>query len=341
MRRWWAGCSSGRWSCCSTSRPRGGALARLRQASCCGSAFSGSLASLWWIVPLLVHVRYGIDFLQFTEQPRTIWSTNSVTEALRLMALLDLATSGYGFHGVTRPVVHRRRATLLFNPLVVGASLLVPALALTGLLWTRRFRYAPFFLLLAGRGGSGRSRWPGSRRAHRSATRMEWVYKHVFVLRFMRTTQKAAPLVAMGVAGLLGLGGAAGLGAAARAARRTRPGSAALVGAPVALAALIVLAALPLVRGTAIERQVTWDRDPGRLDGRREGPRPRRCPRTRARMVLPGQVFALLPLGRHGRHDPAPLTDRPVAVRYETALLRLHAGGPAGDGGRAGPAAAG
>ena len=38
----------------------------------------GVLASLWWIVPLFVHVRYGIDFLQFTEQPRSIWGTNSI-----------------------------------------------------------------------------------------------------------------------------------------------------------------------------------------------------------------------------------------------------------------------
>ena len=35
---------------------------------------------------------------------------------------------------------------------------------------------------------------------------MEWVYRHVPLVRFMRTTQKAAPLVAIGVAGLLGAG---------------------------------------------------------------------------------------------------------------------------------------
>ena len=45
----------------------------------------GTLASLWWIVPLVVHARFGIDFLQFTEQPRTIWATTSAPEALRLM----------------------------------------------------------------------------------------------------------------------------------------------------------------------------------------------------------------------------------------------------------------
>ena len=45
----------------------------------------GLLASLWWIVPLALSSRYGIDFLQFTEQPRSIWGTNSAPEALRLM----------------------------------------------------------------------------------------------------------------------------------------------------------------------------------------------------------------------------------------------------------------
>ena len=38
----------------------------------------GILASLWWIVPLSLHSSYGIDFLQFTEQPRTIWGTNAI-----------------------------------------------------------------------------------------------------------------------------------------------------------------------------------------------------------------------------------------------------------------------
>ena len=32
----------------------------------------GTVVSLWWIAPLVVHARYGIDFLQFTEQPRSI-----------------------------------------------------------------------------------------------------------------------------------------------------------------------------------------------------------------------------------------------------------------------------
>ena len=44
-----------------------------------------ALVSAWWIVPLLVQGRYGVDFLTFTEQPGTIWSTTSLSESLRLM----------------------------------------------------------------------------------------------------------------------------------------------------------------------------------------------------------------------------------------------------------------
>ena len=90
----------------------------------------GVLASLWWIAPLLVHVKYGIDFLQFTEQPSSIWATNSVTESLRLMGYWT-SYIGVGF-GITRPFFSDG-GTMLFNPFVVGASLLLPALALAGL----------------------------------------------------------------------------------------------------------------------------------------------------------------------------------------------------------------
>src|SRR4051812_24888643 len=39
------------------------------------AALATVLVSAWWIVPLLVQSRYGVDFLRFTEQPGTIWST--------------------------------------------------------------------------------------------------------------------------------------------------------------------------------------------------------------------------------------------------------------------------
>ena len=218
---------------------------------------SATLASLWWIVPLLVHARYGTDFLQFTEQPRSIWGTNASTEALRLMAYWT-SYIGVGFYGLDYPFFSEA-GTLLFNPLVVGASLLLPALAVTGFVWTRRQRYAPFLALVLVVGVVIEvAAFPPGTPAREG---MEWVYRNVPLLSFMRTTQKAAPLVAVGVAGLLGI--AAQLGAARlRALSRGPVRRAALVAAPAGLAALIALAALPLVRGTAVERLLTWDRIP-------------------------------------------------------------------------------
>jgi len=230
-------------------RDSGGFLLRL--------GLLGTLASLWWIVPLLLSARYGINFLQFTEQPLSIWGTNSSTEALRLMAYW-VSYVGVGFFGAQRPMFSEA-GTLLFNPLVVGASLLIPALALGGFVWTRRWRYAPFLLLVLLVGAVIEvAGFPNGTPARKA---MEWIYHHASVVAFMRTTQKAAPLVAIGVAGLLGL-------AAHRAwtrlirMRRGRVARVALVAAPVGLAALLALAALPLVRGTAVERQLVWRKIP-------------------------------------------------------------------------------
>jgi arabinofuranan 3-O-arabinosyltransferase len=206
----------------------------------------GLLASLWWIVPLALSSRYGIDFLQFTEQPRSIWGTNSAPEALRLMGYWT-SYIGVGFYGANRPLFSEA-GTLLFNPLAVGASMLLPALAIGGFIWTRRWRYGPFLLFVLLVGVTIELAAFPSGTPSREA--MEWVYRHVPLVRFMRTTQKAAPLVAIGVAGLLGL--------AARAAWGRWSSRLPRVALAAGLAALIALAALPLVRGTAIEKQLTW-----------------------------------------------------------------------------------
>ena len=249
------------------------------------AAFLGLLASLWWIVPVLVHVRYGIDFLQFTEQPATIWGTNSLTESLRLMGYWT-SYIGVGF-GVSRPFFSDG-ATLLFNPLVVGASLLLPALAVTGFVRARRLSYGPFLALLIVVGVIIETAGFPDGTPVRGT--MVWIYEHIFVLSFMRTTNKAAPLVAVGVAGLLGLGARSGLAWL----RARTPGgarSAGLIAAPAALAALIVLAALPLIRGDAIDTQLSYRRIPS---GWTEAARglDRTLPANTRAIVLPGQIFA-------------------------------------------------
>ncbi|HEY7600167.1 MAG TPA: alpha-(1-_3)-arabinofuranosyltransferase family protein, partial [Candidatus Limnocylindrales bacterium] len=276
------------------------------------------LASLWWIVPLVVHARYGVDFLQYTEGPRAIWNTNSATEVLRLMAYWTSYAS-IGFYGTER-ALFSEEGTMLFNPFVVGASLLLPALAVAGFLWSRRWRYGPFFMLILLAGVTIEVAGFPSGTPVRHA--MEWVYHDLPLLRFMRTTQKAAPLVGVGVAGLLGI--AAQL--AWQHARGWRPvwSRVALAGGSLALAAMIALQALPLTRGTAPDKQITWDRipaawtDAGR-DLDRELP-----PNSRA-IVLPGQIFAFYDWGGTVDSIMPKVTKRPVAVRYETPYAEAHA----------------
>ena len=272
----------------------------------------GTLASLWWIVPLVVHAGYGIDFLQFTEQPRTIWGTNSAPEALRLMAYWT-SYIGVGFEGADKPFF-TESGTMLFNPLVVGASLLLPAIAVAGFVWTRRLRYAPFFLFLFLTGMAIEVAGFPDNTPSRDA--MEWTYRNVELLRFMRTTQKAAPLVALGGAGLLGV--AAQMAVARLAGLRPGPlRRAALVGVPAAALVMIALAALPLVRGTAVEKQLTWDRIPAAWTDAGDDLDRDLAPNSRA-FVLPGQIFAYYKWGGTIDAILPRVTDRPVAVRYET-----------------------
>ncbi len=278
----------------------------------------GVLASLWWIAPLLVHVKYGIDFLQFTEQPSSIWATNSVTESLRLMGYWT-SYIGVGF-GITRPFFSDG-GTMLFNPFVVGASLLLPALALAGYVRARRTSYAPFLLLLVVVGVVIMMAGFPAGTPLRSA--MLWVYQRVFVLRFARTTDKAAPLVAVGLAGLLGLTAAQLQSYLARL-RDVQIRKPALAGAGIALLALLVLASLPLIRGDAIDTQLEYKHIPSAWTQAGNG-LDRTLPANTRALVLPGQIFAYYTWG--GTLDPIlpRLTSRPVAVRYETPYSDLHA----------------
>ena len=110
------------------------------------TVITSSVASAWWVVPLLVQTRYGIDFLRFTEQPGTIWGTTSSTESLRLMGYW-VSYIGVGFSGRPLPYFDDSH-TMLFSAPVLVASLVVPGLALAGFAWTRRWRYGPLFLAL-------------------------------------------------------------------------------------------------------------------------------------------------------------------------------------------------
>ncbi|MDX6656053.1 MAG: arabinofuranan 3-O-arabinosyltransferase, partial [Solirubrobacteraceae bacterium] len=260
-----------------------------------------AVASAWWVVPVIVHARYGTDFLPFTEQPGTIWGTTSISESLRLMGFWT-SYIGVGFGGRLDPFAGHGHV-LLFSPVVVTAGLLVPALALGGFAWTRRARYGPFFLLLALVGvvvmAAG---WPEGTPLRRGLT---FTYNHEHALQFLRTTYKAGPLVALGLAVL---GGGALAAALARIRRQPRQ-----VALAAAAAVLVGVAAWPLVTGQAVERQLAfkvpdaWRQVAGDLSRRGDGSRA---------LLEPGQLFAFQRWGGTIDNILPALTDHPVATRY-------------------------
>jgi len=285
----------------------------LRLAACT------AVTSAWWVVPVLVHARYGVDFLAFTEQPGTIWSTTSVTESLRLMGFWT-SYIGVGYGGELRPFAAHGPA-LLYEPLVVGAGLLVPSLALTGFAWTARWRYGPWFLLLTLVGLVVMSAgWPEGTPLRRGAT---FAYNHVAPLQFLRTTYKAGPLVALGLACLGGAGFAALWDRIANVrARAPSRVNAVRALAAVAAAALVALAAWPLTSGRAPDPQLaidvpqTWRDAATDLD--------RRGQASRA-IVLPGQLFGSYRWGQTIDAILPTLTKHPVATRYIVPYADLRA----------------
>ena len=269
-----------------------------------------ALANAWWVLPVLAHARYGLDFLPFTEQPGTIWQTTSIPEALRLMSFWT-SYIGLGFGGVLRPYASHG-PVLNFDTPVVVATLVVPALILGGFAWTRRWRYGPWFLLLTLVGllvmVAGFPEGTPLRRA------LTFTYNHVQAVQFLRTTYKAGPLVALGLACLGGAAFAVAWGRLRTAALRAAAAIAAL--------ALCAVAAWPLTSGTAPERQLAfdvpsyWHEAAAAVD---------RLPDDQRAMVLPGQLFAFYDWG--GTWDPIlpALTDRPVAERWIVPFSDLRA----------------
>lgn len=268
-----------------------------------------AVSSAWWVAPLLVQSHYGLNFLAFTEQVGAIWATTSLTESLRLMGYWP-SYLGQGYGSALAPY-YQDSATLLFDPWVVAASLLVPALALAGYVWTRRWRYGPFLLGLALVALLVMSvGYPTGTLARSGAT---FIYNHVTAVQFLRTTYKAGPLLALALALLAG--GAAGA-LWPRIGARRRP----VVTA--AATALLVLSALPLFEGRALELTFTavpaaWT-DAGRSLNTQ-------LPANSRALVLPGQAFAFYDWG--GTVDPilTATTTRPVAIRNVPPYDDLHA----------------
>ena len=261
------------------------------------------VAQLWWIIPVLIQGVAAPSFLPFSEQPGTIWSTTSIPESLRLMGFWT-SYVGVGFGGTLRPFQGSAPALLFLLPVVL-AGLAVPALSLSGFLVTRRWRYAPFFLVLTLAGVVIMSvGWPAGTPLRRAAT---GAYYRVESIEFLRTTYKAGALVALGLAAL---GGAAFEAAWQRVGAQVLWRRVALAGVA---AGVVALAAWPLVSGRALERQLAFDLPPA---WRSVAADLDRRPTSSRAMELPGQLFAYASWG--GTIDPIlpALTDHPVTTRW-------------------------
>jgi hypothetical protein len=283
------------------------------------------LVSLWWMVPAYIETSYGINFLPFTEQPGTVWGTTSVTESLRLMGFW-LSYVGLGFGGRAIPYFGDA-TTLLFSVPVVLATLLVPAAALAGFVWTRRWRYGPFFLALALLAVLIMS--AGFPEGTPLRHGLYFVYNHVAAVRFLRASYKAAPLLAIALACLAGT-------AAAEALRRLgsfgpidvrargRRWSWLALGAAAAAAAVLALSAWPLVTGHAQDAQVSYERIPAVWHAAADQLDHDLPPNSRA-IVLPGELFSFYTWG--GTVDPIlpALSTLPVAERSEVPYSDLRA----------------
>ena len=319
-----AGCSSARWCSCSTSRSsavrwRDSARFLLRMGGL------GTLASLWWIVPLVVHARYGIDFLQFTEQPRTIWATNNAAEALRLMAYWT-SYVGVGFGGATRRC-SARRGRCCSTRWSWAPRCCCPALAVAGFVWTRRWRYAPFLLLILLVGVTIEvAGFPNGTPA-RDGDGVDLPQRPVLPScarprRPPRSWRSAWPGCSASRPGWPGRGCARwpGPAAARRAGRRARrAGGADRAGRAAARAR------------HGRRAQLTWDRIPEAWTEAGARPRPRAAAQhARARAARPD--LRLLQLGRDRRPDP-PAAHRTAGRRpLRDALRRPARVRPAGDG---------
>jgi len=261
------------------------------------------LASLWWLIPVMTQVRFGVDFLPFTEPAGAIWTSTSMSESLRSMGFW-VAYLGVGYGPDLLPAFDTA-PTLLFTPLVVVATFAVPALAIAGFAWTRRWCYGPFFVALLLLGllimFTGFPDGAPLRRA------LHYTYDRVELVQFLRTAYKAGPLLAIALACLTGV-------AAGVLWDRLRRRVAIAAGVAVLGAALVVGAAWPLFEGRAVDGQVSFERVSEDWEQAAEDV-DRTLPRGTRALVLPGQVFPFYTWG--GTQDailPA-LAERPVAVR--------------------------
>lgn len=276
------------------------------------AALLSFVASLWWIVPVLVQARYGTDYLTFTEHPEAILHTPSASESIRLLGYWVGYVNGYPDTDPQLPAM----SGYLLSPLTVAMTFLLPALAIASVALMRRWRYAPFFGLMLALSVLAMSfGFPQESRLGAAVTDL---YYGAGPFQFLRTTYKAAPLVGLSTAILAGIL----LGTGVDRLRRLRFSlegrrvPAAVLWVPAAL--LVTLIAVqwgrPLWAGNSIDSRLMFDEVPRSwVDALDEAQST--TPADTRIAVLPGELFAWYRWAGLQNSLAPGLSEKPVVIR--------------------------
>ena len=205
------------------------------------------VVSLWWIAGLAVEGAFGVAILQTTETVQTVGQTSTPIEVLRGLGYWYF----YGTDRLGAWVSSSVQLTQELVPLAFGFA--VPALSFAAAAFTR-WRYRAFFVLLVVMGlvlavgvyPFGDPTWFGhALKAFMTGTTAGLA---------LRSTDRATPLLALGIAMLLGSGVAA-------LARRSRPFA---LGAAALSVAVVAAANPPAFNGSTVADKYT---QPAQLPG--------------------------------------------------------------------------
>jgi hypothetical protein len=153
--------------------------------------------SLWWAVGLRLQGSYGLPVLQLTENVRTVSESSSPADLLR--GLGDWFFYGTDWLGFTLDQAH---AYVRNQHLAVTFSYLVPVAALVGAA-VMRWRYRAYFALLVIVGTFvGVGAWPYDDPSPYGALWKSFANDSSLGLA-LRNTSRVAPVIVLGVAGLL------------------------------------------------------------------------------------------------------------------------------------------
>lgn len=265
-----------------------------------------SLVSIWWVIGLQVEAAYGVNILKYTE---TLSATSSASSPFEIIRGL-----GYWFfYGASEQTGPWTQASVDYtqNLFILGVSFLVPTLALLSSAFVR-WRLRAYFILLVVVGMIlAVGPYPFDRPTGFGGLLKAFMADTTAGLA-LRSTDRASPLVLLGLAVLLGAGVTA---VATRSSKRGR-----VVGA---IAGVVVIAAsAPLWTGDFIVNGLTQPSSPpayvqaaaGHLNGTHPG--------TRV-YALPGNNFANYRWGDTNDTVWPALLTRPFATHEQQTMGSL------------------